>query len=253
MIDLVRAIKYPFAGQTFLAKTLIGALLVLFMPVFFVTGFVLLGYQLRIIRDVIDGRDDELPEWDNIFGDFVQGIVVFLGSLVYYFPTFILAGLGAAAALKAVAGVGTGIEAALDPFTPETTSSFELDRVALSMMCVYFALGLIWALLSAPLLMAATARYAETGQFSAYLDVLQCADEVWEQRGQAAMLAFNLFVLAILVQIVSVFASVTCLAGFYLQFFQMIAIFHLTGQWGAILKANRPKPSVIRPINAPRR
>jgi hypothetical protein len=99
--------------------------------------------------------------------------------------------------------------------------------------------------------MAAVARYAETGRFSAFTQVLTLADEVWEQRAAAGRLALNLFVLAILAQIVSVVASVTCLLGACVQFIQFAAIAHLTGQWGRLLKDHRPAPSVIRPIKPP--
>jgi hypothetical protein len=243
VIDLARAITYPLSGQNTLVRTFVGGMMVLLMPVFFLTGFVLLGYQLRVIRDVIDEQDHDLPDWDHAFEDFVQGVIVLLGSLLYYIPSFILAGLGAAAGWQAISGVRD----ALNPFNRTPVA---VDQTLLSMMCVYFLLALVWLVLSAPLTMAATARYAETGEFSAFTHILTLADEVWDQRRAAGELALNLFILTILAQIVSMVASVTCLIGPYVQFIQLAAIFHLTGQWGALLKRRRP---VIRPIKPPRR
>ncbi len=239
MIDLSRALRYSFAGPDGFVKTVIGALLALLMPLFFLSGFVLLGYQLRIIRDVMDGRDDALPDWDNLPGDFVNGIVVFVGTLLYYVPAFVLVGLAARLGLDAISGYKFDLMA---PALPT------LDRGALAMILVCFTLALIWLLLSAPLVMAAIARYAETGRFLTLLDVLNLADEVWEQRGAAGALMFNLFLLTVLSQVASMVVSATCLLSTYVQFINFAAACHLTGQWGAHLKQHRPKPSVIRPL-----
>lgn len=241
MINLDRALRYPFSGRDAFGKTLIGALMILLLPVFFITGLVLLGYQLRIIRDVLHDHDEGLPEWNDLAGDVVQGLVVLVGSLLYYLPSMLLVGLGAAMAWDMFSGLGTLI----DPFRHDT---LEIDRVELSMMCVYFALAAIWLLISAPLIMAATAKYADTGKFSAFTHILDLADEVWEQRGAAARLSLNLFMLAVIAQLANAVASVTCLASAYVQFIQFAAICHLAGQWGLVLQTHRPRPNVIRPL-----
>ena len=245
MINLSRAIGYPFQGQAAISKTIVGALLVMFLPLFFLSGFVLLGYQVRIIRDVLDERDDELPEWDRLPEDFLRGIVVLAGCLVYYIPSLILVGLGVVSLRNAVSLPGNF-------YGPAPWSGPEFDRAGLSMVCLTFALALIWLVISAPLVMAAVARYAETGKASVFLRVLELADEAWDQRGAAAQLALNLFLLALLAQIAGMLASVTCLAGVYVQFIQFAAISHLNGQWGRVLKERRPRPSVIRPIQPQR-
>ncbi|MBN1680239.1 MAG: DUF4013 domain-containing protein [Anaerolineae bacterium] len=248
MINLSRALRYPFSGPNVAGKTLAGAFMTLMVPFGFITGLMLLGYQLRIMRDVIDGRDDELPDWHHLGSDLVQGLVVFLGSLVYYVPVFILMGVSAAALWDILVDIRGSINL-LEPRPFE----FEFDRAKLSLIVVSFSLALIWLLLSAPMLLAATAKYAETGEFSAFTHILQCADEVWDQRGAAAQLTLSLFLLAILFQIISMLVSVTCMVGTYIQFIQFAAISHLGGQWGAVLKANRPRPNVIRPIKPPTR
>jgi hypothetical protein len=247
VIDLGRAIKYPFSGPNAVAKSIIGGLMALLLPLFFLSGIVLLGYQQRIIRDVLDGRDDELPEWDSLGGTFGRGLVVFAGTLLYYLPAFILVGLAASLALDVLSGFN------LYDIVIAQTSTPTLDRDKLSMIVLCFALALIWLLLSAPLVMAAIARYAETGEFSAFVNILSCADEVWAQRKAAGLLMFNLFLLALLTQVASLVASSTCVLGAYIQFVNFAAISHLNGQWGAHLRDHRPHPSVIRPIQPPAR
>ncbi len=240
MISLSRALRYPFSGSDAVTKTLIGGVLALLMPALLPVIW-LLGYQRRIIRDVIDGRDESLPEWNDFGGDFLSGIAIFGGTLLYYLPAFVLVG----------AGVRLGLEAA--HFTlPDgfgRSLSVDFDRTALSMVLVCFALALIWLILSAPLVMTAVARYAETGEFSSFVHILDRADEAWAQRRAAGELMLALFLLTLLTQIASAVGSATiCLVSAYIQFINFAAVSHLNGQWGAVLKQHRPKPSVIRPI-----
>ncbi|MBI5957958.1 MAG: DUF4013 domain-containing protein [Chloroflexi bacterium] len=241
MIDLGRALKYPFSGPNAITKTLIGGVMALLLPCF-LPLFILMGYQLRIIRAVLEGHDDELPEWGGIGDDLMAGAVVFAGTLLYYLPSFLLVGMGARLAVAAVSDLDlTGLIF--------SGGSFEFDRAKLSMILVCFLLALIWLILSAPLVMSATARYAETGEFSSFTHILDRADEAWEQRGAAATLMLHLFLLSLIMQTVSAVASsMICLISGYIQFINFAAVCHLNGQWGAVLKQNRRKPSVIRPI-----
>jgi len=240
VISLSRALKYPFSGPDAVTRTLIGGVLALLLPSLLPVIW-LLGYQRRIIRDVIDGRDDALPEWDDFGGDFLSGIVIFCGTLLYYLPAFILAGAGVRLGLDAAhlvlpGGLGSGL-------------SIRFDRAALAMVLVCFALALIWLVLSAPLVMTAVARYAETGEFSSFVNLLDRADEAWEQRRAAGELMLALFLLTLLTQVASAVGAATiCLVSAYIQFINFAVVSHLNGQWGAVLKQNRRKPSVIRPI-----
>jgi hypothetical protein len=247
MIDLSRALKYPFSGPGAITKTIIGGLLAAVMPLL-LPVFVLLGYQLRVIRAVIKGDDRELPEWDDLGGDLVAGVKVFLGTVLYHLPALILAGLGAWLALGALADLDVmGWLMRRDPL--------DIDRAKLSMMLVCFLLALIWMVLSAPLVMCATAYYAETGQFSAFVNILERADEVWAQRKTAGALTLNLFALVIVTQVATLALSVvlpmTCLFGAYIQFIYFSAAWHLNGQWAIILKEQRRR-NIIRPLKPAR-
>ena len=246
MINLTRAIKYSFSGSDFFTKLFIGAIMVIMLPLGFITGLILLGYQLRVIRTVMEGDEANPPDWDQFGTDLAQGFVVLLGSLIYYLPAFILAGLGGAFGWDVISSLGSRLRAAIDPFN--TVVPTPIDRGELSMMVICFALALIWLLLSAPMLMAATARYAETGKFSSFVNMLERADEVWDNRKAAASLTLSLLILMMMAQLAGTVASATCLLTAYVQYAQFLAICHLTGQWGRVLKQNRPKPNVIRPI-----
>ena len=246
-IDLTRAIDYTFAGDNSLPRILIGSLLTLFV----VPLFLLMGYQVRVIQRVMAGDDQEPLDWDDMGGDLARGGVVFLGTLVYYVPSVVLAGLAAALFRQALGTID------LTALILEQ-ESLQLDREPLLLAGLCMALALAWLVLSAPLVMAAVARYAETGQFSAFTRVGETMRLVWRKRGAAGLLMLYLFVLTVLAQMLSAALSFICLIGAVVQYLQFVAVCHLNAQWGALRAAERPyvvrprRRNVIRPIKPPR-
>ena len=115
-MDATRSFKYWLEDKDWIKKVLIGGVLNL-IPV--IGQAFMWGYGLRQLKNVTEGRELPLPEWDDWGGDLMRGIMVFLGYLVYAIPLIILsifssifAGLGTTAAMNAArAGQasGTGI------------------------------------------------------------------------------------------------------------------------------------------------
>lgn len=85
-MDIGRAFAYPFEDEDWLKKMLIGAVLNL-VPV---VNLIPTGYGLRQMKNVSQGQDLPLPEWDDWGGDFVKGLLVFLAGLVYTLPIWLL-------------------------------------------------------------------------------------------------------------------------------------------------------------------
>lgn len=254
MIDLTRAIKYPFQGKNALNKIVIGALFYLLSPFFLLTLMILLGYQLRVVRDVMNVQDGEgLPVWTDIGRDFVEGIKVFAGSLLYYLPSIILVMLGAQMAWHMLSETISSLDV-IDMVTAHQGMTVTIDRAEIGMICLLFTLALLWMVISAPLIMTAVARYAETENLATFVNIGQNFSAIWANRGAAGMLMLNLFVLGITTQVASAIVSMVpmgCVLGGFVNFIQLVAIWHLTGQWGTILKEHRPKQKIIRPIEPP--
>lgn len=253
MIDLSRAIKYPFKGPNALTKTFVGALLYLFWPIFLLSGMVLLGYQIRIIRDVIHQRDESLPEWDDMGHDFMEGLKVFLGSVLYYLPAMVFGAAGASRIWAVLNDMLSNLNITDLVLGGQVKT---VERGDIGVICLLFTLAMLWLVVSAPLIMTALARYAETEEFSAFTNLARNARDVWEQRSTASMLMLNLFALGVVTQAVSAVVSllgIGCIIGGYLQYIQFVAVCHLGGQWGAVLKERRPARKVIRPIKPPKR
>ena len=86
-MDIARAFNYPFQDPKWLTKVVIFALLV-FVPIF--GWLVNLGYVLRIMKNVVEGNDVPLPEWDGFGLMFAEGLKAFIVALVWLIPAIVI-------------------------------------------------------------------------------------------------------------------------------------------------------------------
>jgi hypothetical protein len=86
-MDFVLAFSFPFKDEKWISKILIAGLIGL-IPV--IGWIVLLGWQIEVIRRVIQGSNEPLPDWSG-FGDYLilglKGIVI---ALIYSLPIILL-------------------------------------------------------------------------------------------------------------------------------------------------------------------
>ncbi|HLJ74514.1 MAG TPA: DUF4013 domain-containing protein [Thermoanaerobaculia bacterium] len=90
--DFLKPLTFVFDDPRWLPKILIGGLFVI--AAFFLIGvFFIYGYIARLVRNVIAGVPNPLPEWDDLGGYFSEGVKLFLVGLVYAIPLLIVAGI----------------------------------------------------------------------------------------------------------------------------------------------------------------
>lgn len=82
-MNVGRALGYVFHDPHWAKKVLIGGLL-FFVPI--VGWLVIPGYGLRVVRQVAEGTDESMPEWDQYRADFVRGFKWWVVSLVWSVP-----------------------------------------------------------------------------------------------------------------------------------------------------------------------
>ena len=104
-IDIRLALTYIFKDERWVRKLLIGFLLA-FGPIMVIGVFFILGYLSEIVRRVMAGSEEPLPEWSGNFGTYLkQGIPIAIGLLIWYIPVAILwSGTGLALAPATIAG-----------------------------------------------------------------------------------------------------------------------------------------------------
>jgi hypothetical protein len=88
-MNLGKAFTYPFEDKLWASKLGIG-MAVSIVPIL---NFAWIGYMIEVIRRVIRGENEVLPGWEDFGKKFMDGLMLFLASLVYSLPAIILAGV----------------------------------------------------------------------------------------------------------------------------------------------------------------
>jgi len=86
-MDLGKAFTFIFEDDKWIVKIAIAAVLV-FIPV--IGWFPLGGWMLEISRRVATGRQDVLPEWDDLGAYTIRGLKATVVVLIYYLPYILL-------------------------------------------------------------------------------------------------------------------------------------------------------------------
>lgn len=90
--DFVRPLAFVFDDPQWISKILMGALFTL-ASIILVGIFIVYGYLARLVRQVIAGVERPLPDWVGIGDYLVEGVKLFIISLIYGMPVMLLFGL----------------------------------------------------------------------------------------------------------------------------------------------------------------
>jgi len=146
-VDYGKAFTFVFEDKNWPTKLLIGGILSL-IPI---VNFAAIGYGLKVLKNVAEGAEQPLPEWSD-FGDyFMQGLVSFLGGLVWAIPVILLS--MAIAFISAVGGYEGDPQGVAGP----------LSLCVTSLSCLSGLYGLFLGVVTP----AAMTQYAVTGELGA--------------------------------------------------------------------------------------
>lgn len=139
-MDIGRAFTYLFEDKDWLKKVAIGGLVTL-IPI---VNFITLGYGIRTFKNILEGQETPLPEWDDWGGDFMRGLIPAIAYIVYGIPIWILSAIGTAIAAGSDSG-GVAV-------------------VSLFFSCLSTLYGIVlWVVAPAMLI-----RYAKTNEFASF-------------------------------------------------------------------------------------
>jgi len=153
-MDIGKSFTFVFEDDAWITKVLIAAAILLLGVLFswlllipaILAAALLNGYMVEIIRKVVGGQLDELPEWDD-WGDLIaDGLKVIVIQIVYALPAIIVA-------------ICVSIPMAATAENAEGLSAF----LAVVMSCLL----ILWAIVVSIVLPAATAVFAATDDLAA--------------------------------------------------------------------------------------
>ena len=225
--DFARPFQFVFEDPNWLKKVL---LLAVFFLIPLVGPIAVMGYQIRVMRQIADGNESGLP--DMVFGeDLVNGLKLFVVVLGYIMPGFIIyfGGTIIGAILAAVLGGQNGDNPAG-------------GLAAIPMfggMCIGLPLVFLGALLS-PVGMV---RFADTGEIGAAFRF----GEVFAFIKNNAINILLAIVVGMIAQFIAQFGIILCFVGVFLTAaFAMVVQGHA---WGQVLKIDRSRTGA--PSTAP--
>ncbi|HEY8848674.1 MAG TPA: DUF4013 domain-containing protein [Thermoanaerobaculia bacterium] len=157
IFDFVRPFTFIFDDPRWLPKILLGGLFTLASALIVGTFFVY-GYLARLVRNVIAGIPNPLPEWDDLGEYFSEGVRLFFITVIYAIPVIVLA------AAVVVPG------AILSQGDSESTRNLGAGVMS-CVWCLIFPIGLALAVwMPAALLMAVVQReFSAAFEFSRIL------------------------------------------------------------------------------------
>ncbi len=220
-MDLMRALRFPFDDEDWLTKTLVGT----FVMLFAFLPFVPLGYQAYVARAVLRGKRRPLPGAADIGPAISDGLVVFVAWVFYNLPLIILGcvlGFGYTVLADSDLGVLLFLCLAL------CLGGFMLVQLVLS--TVFFGMGMI--------------RFAETGNFNAFIGLRDLWDDVREHTMLLLELALYMIGLAFVGGVLMSAFTVTCIGAPLVIFFWQVITGHLIGQ-AALQVAGKDKRSPL--------
>lgn len=85
-MNLGKAFSYPFEDKSWTTKLGL-AVVITIVPIL---NFATAGYVIEIMRRLLRGDSEPLPDWTDLGRKFMDGLMVFLAGLVYSLPILIL-------------------------------------------------------------------------------------------------------------------------------------------------------------------
>lgn len=86
-MNYTEALSFSFQDEDGLKKLLIGGVFLfvsLFAGLIFITGFIVMGYYIGVLRNVMQGSEKPLPRWDNWSKIIVDGLLGGIIFLIYF-------------------------------------------------------------------------------------------------------------------------------------------------------------------------
>jgi hypothetical protein len=142
-MEIGKAFTFVTEDENWIKKLAIGAVFVL-VPFLIL---LVIGYQIAVIRNVIDDKERPLPEWEDFGQLFIDGIIMAVTVLVYALPVILLSLCGV------LISIGTA------------DASGNLSGGGIAGIVVFSCLIFLFAIALAFITPALFIQYARTGEF----------------------------------------------------------------------------------------
>jgi hypothetical protein len=217
--DFGASFTFMFKDPNWVTKYLIGILIAL-VPIL---NLAWSGYGVGIIRNMAQGKENPLPEWDSIGDKFKDGLFVAIAGLIYNLPLLLVACLAS-------------LPAALIP-------QDNPDAAGTMFAAVYGLFGccaLVYVLLYSFLLPAMLIHYARNNTFGSLFQVKEIFALVSTNIGQYLMAWLACLLAVFVFSLISPVLTALCVVPIYFGIaWLMSVVHHAYGQVGLIAQENQ--------------
>jgi hypothetical protein len=228
-VDINRALTFVPDDDRWISKLLIGTV-ILFFSFLIIPMFFFYGYMIQIVRNVMAGEKNPLPEWTDWGKLFKDGLVLFVAGLVYTAPIWLLM-----CCSFFIPGMSTGGDVA------DILLGIGVFAV-IAMSCLIILFIIAYAFIGP----AITIQYAREGKLSACFQFGTVIGITRDHIGDILITIILLFGLSFVISLPGIIPIVgwifTLLASIYIVF----VTGHLYGQIGAKV-GNIPKEEALDP------
>jgi hypothetical protein len=205
-MDFGKAFSFVFEDEDWVKKIAVGGLFSL-IPVIGI--FVVLGWGMEIIKRVINGDAEVLPDWSDFGGYLSRGFMAFVIAFVFFLPVIL------------IQSCGTGL-----PFLTESSDQDVLITAVWILTACFTCFTILYSIVVYMVLPAAIARYAATGEVGAAFKLGEVFKMVKNNLGTYAMVLLG----GILASMVASLGSIACVIG---VLFTTVYSFAINGHlWG---------------------
>lgn len=217
-MDIGRSFAYIFEDSDWVKKVILGGVFRI-LPI---VGFIADGYWLTQTKNIYEGRELPMPEWDNYGGYFMKGLYNFVAQFVYTIPVLLLACCAFIVPIFVLTpGSSTNARGTSQPGA-FATLSFPLLICGSCVLFLYMLVLLVF-------LPALTTRYAITEQFGSFFQFGAAWQMIRSNMGNYAIAVLVFLVAAIVASLVG---GIACgIGALFTGFWAQLVGAHLFGNF----------------------
>ena len=232
-MDVNKALTFVTEDERWITKLLIGVVM-LFISFLIVPMFFMYGYMVQIIRNVMDGVEKPLPEWEDWGKLLKDGFNLFVAGLVYTLPMWLLMCCSFAFFIPAAGTEGDAAE-------------IMAGLGAVSMM-VMFCLVFLFAIALMLIGPAISIQYAREDNLGACFQFSEVIGIARDNIGDILIALVVVFAVSFVLSLVSIIPIVGWLVAIAANIYILFITGHMYGQIGAKAGGGSPKEKEFDPI-----
>jgi hypothetical protein len=169
-MDTGKSFSFPFEDNQWLSKFGIGA----FVTMIPILNFAWSGYMVELIRNVMNGSSQPLPNWDDLGKKLSDGLILFAAGLIYSLPILVVACLPLS--MMVIPGMLSGNQDTQGIANAITGVSSVLF---VGLLCLFVTYGLVLSVIYPAILVL----YAREGTFASCFKFREVFDLIGKNMG----------------------------------------------------------------------